>query len=582
MRTRRSYRNDGFTMAELLVTIVCAAIFFGAMIPFLASAQNQTSYENMRNIALQIARSEIEQIHSLDYPSVNTTANAGVLGSGQFPTQWTETTGSSSKVFYIGYNVTAEASTATTAAYKLVSVSVSWAGAPQPDFTDYSGGTPVPSSATPIVLTTQVSQQYNGPQIVDLTTPNANADSSDPNNPVYTITAGSAVLLVATVAPQDLSQLDGTPAGQVSFAVTDMNGNAVASGTSTAPTTSGGDQYQWSWDASSVSTGYYIFTATAQSGSNASGNTWPVTYYVQSNNMAAPTLSATAGDGTVNLSWTAIADADHYQVLRATTSGQEQVVWTGASGTGTSTTYLDSGLLDGTTYYYEVCAVDGQGNQGALSAEVTATPAAGSDTTAPIAPTNLAVNTSLTTNTAITLTWTASQDNPPNATGVVQYTIWRSPTSNGTYVKVGAVNGTQAVPPATTYTDSGLSNSTTYYYEVYAVDGANNVSQASTVVSGMTLATSPTGSLTVDNTSNGNKTMSVTVYNIATHLYYTPGGSGYTSPVSTNISNKGTGQATWATLPVGPYQVTATYSSSTSQQASSVTAGNTATVKFSF
>jgi hypothetical protein len=89
---------------------------------------------------------------------------------------------------------------------------------------------------------------------------------------------------------------------------------------------------------------------------------------------AAPTgLQATAGDGQVALTWAASAGATSYNVYRATTAGGE-----GATPyrTGlTATSFTDTGLTNGTTYYYQVTAVNAAG-ESARSAEVSATPQA--------------------------------------------------------------------------------------------------------------------------------------------------------------------------------------------------------------
>jgi hypothetical protein len=87
---------------------------------------------------------------------------------------------------------------------------------------------------------------------------------------------------------------------------------------------------------------------------------------------AAPTgLTATAGNAAVTLNWTASSGAGSYNVYRSTASGQEVRVATGVSGTS----FTDSGLTNGTAYYYEVTAVNGNG-ESAVSNEASATPKA--------------------------------------------------------------------------------------------------------------------------------------------------------------------------------------------------------------
>lgn len=86
---------------------------------------------------------------------------------------------------------------------------------------------------------------------------------------------------------------------------------------------------------------------------------------------AVPTgLSATAGNGTVNLTWSAVTGATGYNIYEGTASG-------GAGGSpiqsSTSAASAISGLSDGATYYFTVAAVDA-GGVSAQSAEVSATP----------------------------------------------------------------------------------------------------------------------------------------------------------------------------------------------------------------
>ncbi len=87
----------------------------------------------------------------------------------------------------------------------------------------------------------------------------------------------------------------------------------------------------------------------------------------------APTgVSATAGNAQVSLAWSAASGATGYSVLRSTTSGSGHVAI--ASGLAT-TSYVDTGLTNGTTYHYLVVASNAAGASPA-SAQVSATPAA--------------------------------------------------------------------------------------------------------------------------------------------------------------------------------------------------------------
>ena len=91
---------------------------------------------------------------------------------------------------------------------------------------------------------------------------------------------------------------------------------------------------------------------------------WPVA-------PAAPAgLTATAGDGSVALNWSASATATNYFVKRSTTSGSGYV--TIATGV-TATSFTDTGLVNGTTYYYVVSALN-VGGESTNSTEVSARP----------------------------------------------------------------------------------------------------------------------------------------------------------------------------------------------------------------
>jgi hypothetical protein len=86
-------------------------------------------------------------------------------------------------------------------------------------------------------------------------------------------------------------------------------------------------------------------------------------------------LAATAGDGTAALSWAANTETDlaGYNVYRGTASGGP---YTGPLNGSllTARTFNDTGLTNGTTYYYVVKAVDTSGNPSGNSNQASATP----------------------------------------------------------------------------------------------------------------------------------------------------------------------------------------------------------------
>ena len=87
---------------------------------------------------------------------------------------------------------------------------------------------------------------------------------------------------------------------------------------------------------------------------------------------AVPTaLAATAGNQQISLTWTASSGATSYHVKRATTSGGPYT----QVGAPTSDSYTNTGLTNGTTYFYVVSALNATG-ESANSSQASATPAA--------------------------------------------------------------------------------------------------------------------------------------------------------------------------------------------------------------
>ena len=155
-----------------------------------------------------------------------------------------------------------------------------------------------------------------------------------------------------------------------------------------------------------------------------------------------------------------------YRVYRGTSAGGETLLTT----LGNVTSFSDSGVSNGTTYYYEVAAVNAVG-ESARSNERSATPTAPSDTTAPSKPSgidDLVVGTN-----QLAIDWSPSTDN----VGVTGYEVYRGG------VLVGTVTTTY-------FLDSGLAANTTYSYAVRAIDAAGNRSTASNTLNQRTASQS--------------------------------------------------------------------------------------------
>ncbi|MDI4647387.1 fibronectin type III domain-containing protein [Cohnella hashimotonis] len=83
-------------------------------------------------------------------------------------------------------------------------------------------------------------------------------------------------------------------------------------------------------------------------------------------------LSAVSGDTLINLSWTAVSGATSYVLKRSPAAGGP---YTTIATSVTGTSYNDTGLTNGTKYYYVVTAVNTSGESG-NSNEASATPTA--------------------------------------------------------------------------------------------------------------------------------------------------------------------------------------------------------------
>jgi fibronectin type 3 domain-containing protein len=220
--------------------------------------------------------------------------------------------------------------------------------------------------------------------------------------------------------------ISGTPTTAGTSAVTITATNSAGTGSATltltisaavaAPqppagltATAGSSQVTLNWTASAGATSYSVFRGTASGAeattpiaSGLTGTSFVDTgvangtayfYFVEAVNTAgsstpssevsatpaaavvipsAPTsLTATAGNAQVILSWIASTGATSYTIYRGTSSGAESSTPI-ASGV-TATTYTDTSLSNGVTYFYTVAAVNSAGTS-ASSNEASATP----------------------------------------------------------------------------------------------------------------------------------------------------------------------------------------------------------------
>ena len=184
--------------------------------------------------------------------------------------------------------------------------------------------------------------------------------------------------------------------------------------------------------------------------------------------LAAPSnLVATPASQTqINLSWTDNSNNESgFKIEQSPngTSGWTQIATVGIN----ATTYSNTGLTCNTTYYYRVRAYNAGGDSGYSNTANATTVAC-----IPVAPSGLTAAPA--SQTQINLSWT---DNSNNESG---FKIERSPngTSGWTQIATVGIN-------ATTYSNTGLTCNTTYYYRVRAYNaggdsGYSNTANATT------------------------------------------------------------------------------------------------------
>ncbi|GHU71586.1 hypothetical protein FACS189450_07840 [Spirochaetia bacterium] len=165
-------------------------------------------------------------------------------------------------------------------------------------------------------------------------------------------------------------------------------------------------------------------------------------------------LSATAlSSSSIQVTWNSVGGASSYTVYRAASAAGTYT----SVGSSTTTSYTNTGLSGGVTYYYTVSAagVNGEGAQSMYAAA----------TTPPNAPTGISA-TALSFS-SIRISWTS-------VTGANSYNVYRASSATGTYTSVGTSS-------TASYTNTGLSGNITYYYKVSASNNAGTGEQSSYV-----------------------------------------------------------------------------------------------------
>ena len=208
---------------------------------------------------------------------------------------------------------------------------------------------------------------------------------------------------------------------------------------------------------------YYQVMALDATGGGAANSPVMVTTRLAAPSGLTPT-AASAGE--IDLTWTSETGATNYIIQRSTNN----TVWTtlvpSPALTSASTSYADTSVLPGSTYYYTIIGVDASGNSAPAATQMALTQPAVPNLTATVASAS-----------SVNLAWNAVK-------GATSYIVQNSP------------DGTNWAPIATqagtSYTNSMLSGDTQYYYQVMAVDATGD-GAPNTAISVTTLLAAPSG-----------------------------------------------------------------------------------------
>lgn len=297
---RACHHGAGFSIIELLVSIVIAGIAFGALVPVFVQAAKTGSNDKARAVALNMAQQAVEGCRRLTFEQVVSST-------------WTqnEETATGVKPFTVIRTVVDQAASPSDARIvsKLLTVTVSWA-APSP------GGS--------AVLKTVVYRQFAGPQIVDFTVAPWDAENEWITDSTVQLTATINAADVGSMAPVTVGGI--TLTGYVELMITSVSGVVIP--TMRVPcNASAPSVYTATWlvpGGPGISDGYWTFKAVAFSAQKYPGNSWELAKRVESGPPAAVTnLLATAGEDWVSLTWSPSIsnDLDSYEVYRSGPDG---------------------------------------------------------------------------------------------------------------------------------------------------------------------------------------------------------------------------------------------------------------------
>lgn len=242
-------------------------------------------------------------------------------------------------------------------------------------------------------------------------------------------------------------------------------------------------RWNWSWGMVLLALVTMTGAANAQQAWNSVTLTWTTP--------GDDSLSGTASQFDIRYSTSTITPANFNAATRWTTGVPAP------AAPGTSQSVQVTGLQPTTTYYFAIKTGDEVPNWANISNVVSRTTAAAPDVVRPAA---LAISSSASTDTSVTLSWVATGDDSLSGTATsydVRYST--SPITSANWASATQASGEPApAAPGTTQTFkvNGLSRQTQYYFAAKVADEAGNTSALSNVLSVTTPDTKPPAAIT--------------------------------------------------------------------------------------